>query len=232
MGGALLQRLSLEGYQVDWHRSGKAARSSMTGQPADGVICDIRLPDANGEELYAALRPLAPSVPFIFITGFGEVDQAVRLVKAGASDYLTKPFEIDVLLDQLARSVRLQATAGLLGASECMRSIEGLVTKVANLDSTLLITGESGVGKEVVARLAHSLSKRAAAPFVAVNCAAIPDALIEGELFGYERGAFTGADRQHDGYLARARQGTLFLDEIGDLSLSTQVKLLRVLQDR
>ena len=232
MGGSLLQRLSLEGYQVAWHRSGQAARLALTGQPTDGVVCDIRLPDADGEELYAALRPLAPRVPFIFITGFGEVDQAVRLVKAGAADYLTKPFEIGVLLDRLAHSVRAQAPAGILGASHAMRSIEALVTKVANLDSTLLITGESGVGKEVVARLAHSVSKRQAAPFVAVNCAAIPDALIEGELFGYERGAFTGADRQLEGYLARARNGTLFLDEIGDLPLSTQVKLLRVLQDR
>ena len=232
MGGSLQQRLTLEGYAVEWHRNGNEARAALAGNAPDGIVCDIRLPDADGEALFARLKPLAPSAPFIFITGFGEVDQAVRLVKAGATDYLTKPFEVHTLLDQLARCVRPTEPAGTLGASAAMRSVEGLLKRVADLDSTLLITGETGVGKEVAARLVHTRSSRCASPFVAVNCVAIPDALIEGELFGYERGAFTGADRQHEGYLARARDGTLFLDEIGDLPISTQAKLLRVLQER
>ena len=232
MGGSLLQRLTLEGYAVDWHRTGRAARTAMTGRPPDAVVCDIRLPDCSGEELYATLRPLAPRASFIFITGYGEVDQAVRLVKGGATDYLTKPFEVAALLDRLGRFIHPSTPAGPLGPSPAMRAVEALLGRVADLESTLLITGESGTGKEVAARLTHTISKRRTAPFVGVNCAAIPDGLIEGELFGYERGAFTGADRQHEGYLARAKNGTLFLDEIGDLPTATQAKLLRVLQER
>ncbi len=232
MGGSLLQRLTLEQYRVTWHRTGKDALDALRESVADAVLCDVRLPDMDGEALYSALRSYQPMPPTIFITGFGEIDQAVRLVKAGAADYLTKPFEVRALLERLAELVPQGRASGLLGPSQAMRLVEATLRRVASLDSTLLITGESGVGKEVAARLAHSASSRSTEPFVAVNCAAIPDALIESELFGHERGAFTGADRAHQGYLERVRKGTLFLDEVGDLPLPTQTKLLRVLQER
>ncbi len=230
MGGSLAQRLRLERYDVAWHRTGHEGLSALRAARADAVICDVRLPDTDGETLYAELRPLVQNAPVIFITGFGEIDQAVRLVKAGASDYLTKPFEVQQLLARLAELVR--PSPGVLGGSASMRLAEATLRRVADLDSTLLVTGESGVGKEVAARLVHSVSVRSGRPFVAVNCAAIPDNLIESEMFGHERGAFTGAERLHEGYLERARNGTLFLDEVGDLPLATQTKLLRVLQGR
>lgn len=232
MGGSLEQRLSLEQYDVDWYCTAAAAVAAVRARGADAVVCDIRLPDRGGEELYEELRPMLSGAPVIFITGYGQIDQAVRLVKAGAADYLTKPFEIRALLDRLGELVGEPEAGGELGRSEAMRSLEATLRRVADLDSTLLITGETGAGKEVAARFAHSVSSRAAKPFVAVNCAAIPDSLIESELFGHERGAFTGADRPHEGYLERVRGGTLFLDEIGDLPQGTQTKLLRVLQER
>ena len=232
MGGALTQRLALERYRVDWHRTGREAMDALRTHQADAIVCDIRLPDIGGEDLYAALRSSQPAAPVIFVTAYGEIDQAVRLVKAGAADYLTKPFEVRVLLERLAGLMPADAVAGVMGPSPAMRMVEATLRRVAGLDSTLLITGESGVGKEVAARLTHSASDRAAEPFVAVNCAAIPDNLIESELFGHERGAFTGAERTHQGYLERAGKGTLFLDEVGDLPSATQTKLLRVLQER
>lgn len=232
MGGSLAQLLALEQYDVDWQRAGLEALAVLRRAPADAVICDIRLPDLDGEDIFAAVQDIAPGLPMIFVTAFGGIDQAVRLVKAGAADYLTKPFEVRVLLDRLAELVRPAAVTGALGVSPAMHGLEAMLRRIAALDSTLLLTGESGVGKEVAARFAHAASSRAAAPFVAVNCAAIPDTLIESELFGHERGAFTGAERTHEGYLARAGRGTLFLDEVGDLPLVTQAKLLRVLQER
>ena len=230
MGGSLAQRLRLEKYDVAWHRTGQDGLVALRARRADAIVCDIRLPDTDGETLFGALRPVATNAPVIFITGFGEIDQAVRLVKAGAADYLTKPFEVQALLARLSELVR--PSTGVLGSSASMRLLEATLHRVADLDSTLLVTGESGVGKEVAARLVHSQSSRSSRPFMAVNCAAIPDSLIESELFGHERGAFTGADRAHEGYLERARNGTLFLDEVGDLPPATQTKLLRVLQGR
>ena len=153
-------------------------------------------------------------------------------MKAGAADYLAKPFDISVLLGRLSNLILDDSEPGQLGCSPAMRRIEATLRRVADLDSTLLIGGETGVGKEVAARLAHAVSRRSASPFVAVNCAAIPDTLIESELFGHDKGAFTGADRLHEGYFERARDGTIFLDEIGDLPLGTQTRLLRVLQER
>lgn len=232
MGGALAQRLMLEGYDVRWSRTGREALDALAAAPPHAVVCDIRLPDISGEDLFAAMRPSIPDTPVIFVTGHAGIDQAVRLVKAGAADYLAKPFEVQVLLARLAELARPPAATGALGVSGAMKRIEATLRRVADLDSTLLITGESGVGKEVAARFAHDVSRRKAAPFIAVNCAAIPDTLIESELFGHEKGAFTGAERAHDGYFARAADGTLFLDEIGDLPAATQTKLLRVVQER
>ena len=237
MGESLLQRLILEGYDAIWWQTGSAAVEGLRRRRADLVVCDIRLPDMDGEEVFQQALPDLVGSPVLFITGYGSIDQAVRLIRAGADDYLTKPFQmeeflarVDHLLLQRGQSERL-GTA-ILGESTAMRRIEALLRRVADIDSTLLLTGESGVGKEVAARFAHEISARARAPFVAVNCAAIPANLIESELFGHERGAFTGAHSRHEGYAERAREGVLFLDEISELSPPLQAKLLRLIQDR
>jgi two-component system, NtrC family, response regulator HydG len=172
--------------------------------------------------------------PFLFITAFGEIDQAVRLLRSGGGDYLTKPFAMEVLLGRLAaitRSPDDMATTGALGVSPAMRDVEDVLTRVASTDLPVLITGETGVGKEIAARLLHARSPRAAEPIVAVNCAAVPGDLIESEVFGHEKGAFTGAHARHLGHAERARAGTLFLDEIGDMALHMQAKLLRLVED-
>ena len=232
MGGSLAQRLKLEGYGVDWRRDGREAIARMNARQPGAVVCDIRLPDLSGEEIFNTVRPRLPGIPFIFITAYGQIDQAVRLVKAGAADYLAKPFDVSLLLDRLATLLADDSPPGALGCSAAMLRIEATLRRVADVDSTLLICGETGVGKEVAARLVHVVSRRCASPFVAVNCAAIPDTLIESELFGHDKGAFTGADKPHEGYFERSRDGTIFLDEIGDLPLSTQTRLLRVLQEK
>jgi DNA-binding NtrC family response regulator len=233
-GGSLADRLALEGFGVDWLRSGAEALSRFDRGGADAVLCDIRLPDMSGEALFARLRPYLDRTPVIFMTGFAEIEQAVRLTRLGAADYLEKPFEVTDLLGRLraaiAASVRLDE--GTLGVSASMRSLEMMLRRVADLDSMLLITGESGSGKEVVARFLHQVSLRAKRPFMAVNCAAVPADLMESELFGHERGSFTGAARRHEGWAERAGAGTLFLDEIADLALPLQAKLLRLLQER
>ncbi|MBK4722053.1 sigma-54-dependent Fis family transcriptional regulator [Azospirillum sp. YIM DDC1] len=235
MGESLVDRLALEGYRPVWWPTGGEALAALAGVRPDLVVCDIRLPDMNGEDLFQAAASRLRGVPVLFMTGFGDIGQAVRLVKAGADDYLTKPFAIaDVLarIDQLLRSRRGGAPTGALGVSPAMQRVERLLRRVADVDSTLLITGESGAGKEVAARFVHQLSKRAQAPFMAVNCAAIPGDLIDSELFGHEKGAFTGAHATHRGYAERAADGVLFLDEVAELPLPVQAKLLRLVQER
>ena len=237
MGESLLQRLTLEGYDARWWQTGAAAVEGLRQRRADLVVCDIRLPDMNGEEVFHQALPDLIGSPVLFITGFGSIDQAVRLIRAGADDYLTKPFQMDEFLARidhllLQRGQGELVAAPVLGESIPMRRIEAMLRRIADIDSTLLLMGESGVGKEVAARFAHEISFRAKAPFVAVNCAAIPPNLIESELFGHERGAFTGAHSRHEGYAERARDGVLFLDEISELSPPLQAKLLRLVQDR
>ena len=236
MGESLLQRLTLEGYDVDWWTCGRDAVTGIGERAHDLVICDLRLPDMHGEELYRRAIDRAETPPFLFITAYGEIDQAVRLMRAGAGDYLTKPFVMDDFLGRveelLSRRPPLLGRMPVLGVSKAMRAVEGLLRRVADLDSTLLITGETGVGKEVCAQFVHDISAAVERPFVAVNCAAIPAELLESELFGHEKGAFTGAHTRHLGYAERARDGVLFLDEIGDLPLTLQAKLLRLIQER
>jgi DNA-binding NtrC family response regulator len=233
-GGSLADRLGLEGFAVDWVRSGAAALGRFDGGGADAVLCDIRLPDMSGEALFAQLRPRLGRTPVIFMTGYAEIEQAVRLTRCGATDYLAKPFEVADLLGRLRAAIAAGARLpdGSLGVSAAMRGLEGMLRRVADLDSTLLITGESGVGKEVAARFLHQVSVRAGLPFVAVNCAAVPAELMESELFGHERGAFTGAAQRHLGWAERAGGGILFLDEIAELAAPLQAKLLRLLQER
>jgi DNA-binding NtrC family response regulator len=215
----------------------------------DVVLSDIRMPGRTGIDLLGGLRELRPQTPVVLMTAFGTIDSAVEAMQAGAFDYVTKPFKRDALLvtlqraferraleeenRELRRAVDRTASFGdLIGTSAAMREIFAMIRKVASGTSSILITGESGTGKEVVARTIHFSGARAAKPFVPINCTAIPEGLLESELFGHVRGAFTGAHVTKRGLFEQANGGTLFLDEIGDLGLVLQGKLLRVLQDR
>jgi two-component system nitrogen regulation response regulator GlnG len=217
----------------------------------DVVILDIDLPDATGLEAFQRLRVIAPKVPVIFITGQGTTGTAIEAMRLGAYDYLLKPLELDHLLDlvdrafEISRQMRVPVVMAepwaeekggpsdaLVGRSPAMQEVYKAIGRVAPQDVTALILGESGTGKELVARAIYHYGRRAAGPFLAINCAAIPEALLESELFGHERGAFTGAERKRVGKFEQSSGGTLFLDEIGDMTSLTQTKILRVLQDQ
>ncbi|HVZ00755.1 MAG TPA: sigma-54 dependent transcriptional regulator [Dongiaceae bacterium] len=233
MGESIAHRLGLEGYRVDWWSTGRDALQGIRQSLPDLLVCDIRLPDMNGEAVFEKIIPELPGLPFLFITGYAQVEQAVRLMRAGAADYVAKPFAMSDFLAKVGALVqRREADECTLGRSASMRRLEDLLKRVADIDSTVLFTGESGTGKEVAARFLHARSSRATAPFIAVNCAAIPRELLESELFGHERGAFTGAVARHVGFVERAAGGILFLDEIGELPLPLQAKLLRLLEAR
>ncbi|WP_281983853.1 sigma-54-dependent transcriptional regulator [Azonexus hydrophilus] len=238
LGESLLQRFSLEGFEVDLWRTAGEAETALCSRRYHVVVSDIRLPDRSGAELFIELsHRLHGLPPFLFLTGHGSIDRAVELLKAGAADYLTKPFDADLLVQKvrgLAEEYGMLGggDAGQLGISQSMRRIAESLPRLARHASALLITGESGVGKEHVARQFHQLAFNDKAPFIAVNCAAIPESLLESELFGFDKGAFTGAGKTKRGYFEQSDGGTLFLDEIGEMPLSMQAKLLRVLQDR
>ncbi len=235
MGESLQRALQLEGWRAVWWHTGKKAVDGMIELRPDLVLCDIRLPDMGGEEVFRATNARSLAPPFIFMTAYGQIDQAVSLVRAGAHDYLTKPFELASLFQKVrdVMSVRVrEGTQGALGMSPAMKQIEALLRRLAPRSLPILFTGETGTGKEVCARFLHAASLGAAEPFMAVNCAAIPSDLLESEVFGHERGAFSGAHQRHLGYAERARSGTLFLDEIAAMSLPLQSKMLRVLEER
>ena len=239
MGESLSDRFSLEGFTLDWYRRGSEAIDAMRDTQYAAVISDVRLPDVSGEQVFAvANESIAKTPPFLFITAFASVESAVAMLKRGAVDYITKPFDITELVSKVRSLVGVDSQPvdtgnTALGVSPSMRALAGAGPRIAERAQTVLITGESGVGKEIVARFLHSLSEsQRPGAFVAVNCGAIPDTLLEAEFFGHERGAFTGAERAKKGYLEQADGGTLFLDEIGDLPLGMQVKLLRVIQER
>ncbi|MEW5862757.1 MAG: sigma-54 dependent transcriptional regulator [Pseudomonadota bacterium] len=239
MGESLCDRFQLEAFEVDWWRTAGEAARAIASRAYSVVISDVRLPDGSGEQLFRDVRAsIADPPPFVFITAFASVDRAVALLKDGAADYVAKPFDLDDLVTKVRSLSHAQRTENAgseeefeLGVSAAMRRIAHMVPRVARHASAILITGESGVGKEHVAQLIHRRGARAGAPFVPVNCGALAESLLEAELFGYERGAFTGAVRSHRGLLEAASGGTLFLDEIGDMPLPMQVKLLRVIQD-
>lgn len=238
MGEALADRFDLEGFSCDWFQTGRAAIPSIGSKPYDLVLSDIWLPDVNGEELFTELVNNGISLPpFIFITGHGAIDSAVRLLRLGAEDYLTKPFDIEMLLAKLKnicerKRPRPEQTP-LLGISAAMRHIAEMLPRIASRASSILLTGESGIGKEVVARTLHQLrDPKNERPFIAVNCGALTESLLEAELFGHEKGAFTGAIKTKKGVFEQANGGTLFLDEIGDMPLSMQVRVLRSIQER
>ncbi len=247
---SLEDRLRLENISVRTASDLAEAQNQLEKGDVDLVVTDIRLPDGSGSDLFEDISRHHPGIPVILMTAFGEVSDAVALVKAGAIDYLTKPFDIQDFIGTIRRNLsriadtRLTAEplgivgdafrpgSGVIGRSPAMRRIERLIARVSGVDSSILITGESGVGKEVVATLIHQNSPRADGPLVTVNCAALPPNLVESELFGHEKGAFTGAAQRRIGRFEKAHLGTVFLDEIAEISLEIQVKLLRVLQER
>jgi DNA-binding NtrC family response regulator len=235
LGESLVQRFEIEGVKVSWVRR-LAEASLQMEQPWGAVVSDVRLPDGLATEWFAQLPPACRSLPWFFLTGYGSVNDAVSALHAGAREYLTKPFDIEKLvtmvLDALVTTARAPVPV-VLGISPAMRRVEEMVHKLARQKTSVLVTGESGVGKEVVAQMIHTLDPRSQqGVFVPVNCAAVPESMMEAEFFGYEKGAFTGAQRAHKGFVERAHGGTLFLDEVGDLPASMQAKLLRVLQER
>ncbi|MDA8251120.1 MAG: sigma-54 dependent transcriptional regulator [Rhodospirillales bacterium] len=238
MGEALCERFDMENFDYAWHKLGRDALLALGRKHYDVVVSDIRLPDMSGEDLFVQLRQSQASTPpFLFMTGYGAIDQAVRLLKLGAADYLAKPLDVDALVERIRELGGPLEPPGaedfILGPSGAMRRIERMLGRLAASDGTVLITGESGVGKERVARRLHDLGNDGGArPFVAVNCAAIPETLLEAEMFGFEKGAFTGAAKERRGYFEQASGGTLFLDEVGDMPLAMQSKLLRAIQER
>ncbi len=237
------------GHQVKEAPDGGTALSMLEGNPIDIILTDLRMPGISGLDLLAAARKSRPDIDVIVMTAYGSIEGAVQAMKDGAVDFISKPIDLDQLEIVLRRTLdrkqlvrenrvlkrRLEESYGgfrLLGDSEAMRSVLAKASRVATTDATVLIQGESGTGKELLAQSVHDLSQRAEGPFVAVNCAALPETLLESELFGHVKGAFTGADRDRAGRVRQAENGTLFLDEIGDISPMVQVKLLRFLQDR
>jgi DNA-binding NtrC family response regulator len=241
--------LRKQGFDVAVAEDAKAALARFKQGAFDLVLTDQRMPGLSGLELLEALRTITPEVAVIVMTAFGTIETAVAAVKAGAADYLTKPLNLDEVLHRIRvvrerqrlltenRELRLALSErhrveGIVGESGRMQEVLSLVHRVAGSDATVLIQGESGTGKELIAKAIHYASPRAAGPLVTVNCAALPESLLEAELFGHEKGAFTGAMTTRQGRFELAHGGTLFLDEIGDVPLHLQVKLLRVLQER
>jgi DNA-binding NtrC family response regulator len=237
------------GYGAEAAARADDALGRLAEQEFDVVLSDVRMPGKSGIEMVGDAKRLRPATPVILMTAFGSVDSAVEAMRAGAFDYVTKPFEPEAVLFAVERAIERRAleeenralrraverTANLgdlIGASPAMRDIAALIRKIAHNRSSVLLTGESGTGKEVVARTIHFHGSRASQPFVPINCTAIPEGLLESELFGHVRGAFTGAHASKRGLFEQANGGTLFLDEIGDMGLGLQTKLLRVLQDR
>ena len=245
---ALRRELVAAGYRVFAAASGPDTLKALTTSRVDLLIANVRLPGAEDLELVRHVRENLDDTEVIAMTNYATVDGAVRAIKAGALDYLVKPIDRDGLLAAVRtalENLRLRRTAGaaaagksspeeygLWGESAAMRDVVRAIGKAASISATVLISGESGTGKELVARAIHYSSSRASAPFVAVNCGAIPETLLESELFGYVKGAFTGASESRAGFFQTADGGTIFLDEISETSMSMQVKLLRVLQDK
>ncbi len=245
----LAESLMLRGFTASYRTSLEGALSYLrAGEPCDVILSDLRLRGATGLDVAAAARELRPHLPTVVITAFGSIEAAVEAIRLGAYDFITKPFELDTVaisveraarhyglhheIERLRRGEGVHGLETMVGQSPAMRRVYDLVERIADSASTVLITGESGTGKELIAHALHEKSSRSKSPFVALNCAAIPDALLESELFGHVRGAFTDANKDRTGLFVRAGDGTLFLDEIADVPLLMQAKLLRALQER
>jgi DNA-binding NtrC family response regulator len=241
--------LRKEGFDVVAAQSRSEAAKALAARTVDLVITDVKLPDGDGIEILRHVKAAAPETIVIVMTAFGSTESAVAAMKLGAHDYLIKPFDIEELRIVVRNALRVQqlqeenlrlrtefrsqhGLESIIGVSQAMQSVFKMVRAVAPTNSTVLVTGESGTGKELVAKAIHSLSPRHAAAFVSINCAALPESLLESELFGHVKGAFTDAHQHKKGLFEAAHRGTLFLDEIGETPLAMQVKLLRALQER
>ena len=235
-----------EGYRTQRAETGAAALALLRDRPADVVLTDLMMPGMSGQELLRAVRAVAPDAEVVLMTAYGTVEAAVAAMKDGAYDFLTKPLKRHAVLKSVAQALekrrlvlenkQLRArlagvSSPIVGQSPALRATLDIIRQAAPSSATVLLLGESGTGKELFARALHEHSSRAQQPFVPINCAAIPETILESELFGYERGAFTGAVARKEGRIERAQGGTLFLDEIGELSPAVQVKLLRFLQE-
>lgn len=237
-----------EGYEVSSAASGEAGIEIVKSGPLDLVILDVRLPGMNGIDTFKAIREIDAKLPVIIVTAFGTTDTAIEAIKAGAFDYLLKPFDIPEMLSMIEQAVdagycmrspvevdaapKTFSTDAIIGQSPGMQKVYKQIGRVAQTDATVLIQGESGTGKELVARAIYQHGIRSHKAFSIINCVAIPENLLESELFGYEKGAFTGAFQRHIGKIEQANGGTVFLDEIGDMPVSIQAKILRLLQER
>ncbi len=241
----LKEILEYEKYQVDLAENAKIALEQAKTNEYSIILCDIKMPEMDGLELLPLLLDIHPDTPIVMISGHGNIDTAVEAIKKGAYDFIEKPLDLNRLLITIRNAMdksslvaetktlrkKVNSKYTIVGNSPAIQRIFEMTGKVAPTDARVLITGANGTGKELVARRLHDLSNRSAGPFIEVNCAAIPSELIESELFGHEKGAFTSAIKQRKGKFEQAEAGTLFLDEIGDMSLSAQAKVLRALQE-
>ena len=249
MAQLLEEGLSRRGFSVKAVHSGDDALLELKQAEQDVVLTDLHMKGLDGLALCERIVTSYPGTPVVVVTAFGSLETAVRAIRAGAYDFITKPFELEALALALVRAVQhrqlreevrrlhqeadqTRGLSGLIGDSRAMQEVRTLVARIADSETSVLISGESGTGKEVVARAVHEQSRRRAGPFVALNCAAMPEALLESELFGHARGAFTDARQSRTGLFVRAEGGTLFLDEIGELPIGLQPKLLRAIQER
>lgn len=237
--------LEYEKYQVELAENAQQAQLVAKSGDFDIILCDIKMPEMDGLELLPILVEANPDTPVVMISGHGNIDTAVEAIKKGAYDFIEKPLDLNRLLITIRNAMdkstlvtetkklrkKVNQKFNIVGESAAILSILEMTDKVAPTDARVLITGGNGTGKELVARRLHDLSNRSSGPFIEVNCAAIPSELIESELFGHEKGAFTSANKQRKGKFEQAEGGTLFLDEIGDMSLSAQAKVLRALQE-